>query len=272
VDETSVEVVATSHALTDVEMLPDRRLVFTFVGINLPPEISDPEGSHGFVLYEVTLHPGLASGTKAVNTAAIVFDANPPIITNSVVTTEVSHAFSASGDPETEACNNVDDDCDGTVDGFATACGVGECVAAGSCVAGSDNCTPGAPVAEACNGLDDDCNGVADNGAPPPVSSTELVFSDPDTLSWTNAVPGLQHDVVQGKLDVLRSTLGDFTDAVTACAAEDTGATSLADPSSVPPAGKGWWFLVRPVGCGGAGSYGSSLRDTGISASPLACQ
>jgi uncharacterized repeat protein (TIGR01451 family) len=54
--------------------------------------------------------------------------------------------------PRPEACNGVDDNCDGHVDeGQRNAC---------------NGCGP-AP-AERCNGLDDDCNGAVDDGAPCP--------------------------------------------------------------------------------------------------------
>ena len=63
-----------------------------------------------------------------------------------------------------EVCNNIDDDCDGTVDGLPTTCGVGACAAAGQCTGGVDSCAPGSPVTETCNGTDDDCDGTVDEG------------------------------------------------------------------------------------------------------------
>lgn len=91
--------------------------------------------------------------------------------------------------PSAEACNGVDDDCDGVadegLDGIDEPCtvGQGECAARGRtvCRAESGVVCAGearAPTAEACNGLDDDCDGVIDEGvlnacgvcgeAPPP--------------------------------------------------------------------------------------------------------
>src|SRR5262249_6560969 len=56
-----------------------------------------------------------------------------------------------------ELCDGLDNDCDGSTDGFATSCGVGQCVAAGWCAAGVDSCVPGSPSVELCDGLDNNC-------------------------------------------------------------------------------------------------------------------
>ena len=85
-------------------------------------------------------------------------------------------------------CDGVDNDCDGVPDDeyvpTATACGVGECVAAGTleCVAGvlTDTCVAGSPTGadDDCNGLDEDCSGVADdNYVPTATASVGLIFS-----------------------------------------------------------------------------------------------
>jgi hypothetical protein len=71
-----------------------------------------------------------------------------------------------------ETCNNIDDDCDGTVDEDLTqssTCGAGVCSAntgIETCTAGAwgnDTCDPLAgAIAEICNSIDDDCDGTVD--------------------------------------------------------------------------------------------------------------
>jgi hypothetical protein len=80
-----------------------------------------------------------------------------------------------------EACNGVDDDCDGTTDEdvvlpAAPTCGEGACVATGTvaCVGGEivETCEPGAGRPEACNGVDDDCDGTTDEDVALPAAPT----------------------------------------------------------------------------------------------------
>ncbi len=79
------------------------------------------------------------------------------------------------GAPAAEACNDVDDDCDGEVDeglGLGDDCaeGLGVCRAEGEVVCTDDgaavcDAVPGAPaVAERCDEADDDCDGAVDEG------------------------------------------------------------------------------------------------------------
>ncbi|NIP53335.1 MAG: hypothetical protein GWN94_14625, partial [Phycisphaerae bacterium] len=78
----------------------------------------------------------------------------------------------------TEICNDMDDDCDGTIDDGLTCecndgdtrpttCGVGACADTGieTCTNGTwggDTCTEGSPTAEACDNIDNDCDGTID--------------------------------------------------------------------------------------------------------------
>lgn len=65
----------------------DSILVFSFPGINLPDSTSDPVGSQGFVQYTLPHRGTLPTGTQITNRAAIYFDFNAPIITNTALNT-----------------------------------------------------------------------------------------------------------------------------------------------------------------------------------------
>ncbi|MEO1448039.1 MAG: T9SS type A sorting domain-containing protein [Bacteroidota bacterium] len=61
-------------------------LVFSFNNINLPDSARDLEGSNGHVQFRIKPKAEAAVGDVFENTAAIYFDFNAPIITNTVVT------------------------------------------------------------------------------------------------------------------------------------------------------------------------------------------
>jgi cysteine-rich repeat protein len=88
-------------------------------------------------------------------------------------------------------CDNVDNDCDGSVDEglnfFQTTCGIGICQRAGlgQCNRGvlTDDCIPGqSRDYDDCNGLDDDCDGQVDEGESP------LAFLQDGVCSQTRRV------------------------------------------------------------------------------------
>ncbi len=104
------------------------------------------------------------------------------------------------------------------------------------------------------------------------------------TWSWT-AGGAAAFDVLQGSLDTLRATGGDFTAALTAmsdleatCIGDDVNGTSLVDPYGAPAVGCEF-VVLRPesTSCSAHGTYDESLanqptsRDPGITASPRDC-
>ncbi len=86
---------------------------------------------------------------------------------------------------EGEACDGLDNDCDGSVDeGLGTlSCGVGACAnTAPACSEGTaGTCTPLAPNPEKCgDGVDNDCDGVVDNGCTAGASNVGAKASAPN--------------------------------------------------------------------------------------------
>jgi hypothetical protein len=67
--------------------------------------------------------------------------------------------------PSSEACNDIDDDCDGRIDedfGVGDACDGPDSDVCADDVMTCSGCSMGANEAESCNGKDDDCDGVVD--------------------------------------------------------------------------------------------------------------
>ncbi len=81
----TLKIISSSHPFS-LEIENQNKLIFSFNNIDLPPEMSDPEGSNGFVAFKIKSNNNLEIGDKIVNTASIYFDFNAPIITNTVVT------------------------------------------------------------------------------------------------------------------------------------------------------------------------------------------
>ncbi len=80
-DPASVRPGASSHPYT-WDLQGNGELVFQFAGINLPDSSADLEASQGFVKFTVSQRPDVALNTVIENTAAIFFDNNPAVITN----------------------------------------------------------------------------------------------------------------------------------------------------------------------------------------------
>lgn len=83
-DPSSLEVYGTSSDSTFSYTVSGQEVTFRFIGIDLPPNVNDPEGK-GFVSFGVRPRAGLAAGTEIRNDASIVFDFNPPIETPEVI-------------------------------------------------------------------------------------------------------------------------------------------------------------------------------------------
>ena len=80
---TTIRPGASSHPYK-LDILGDDILQFTFENIMLPDSNINEVASHGFVNFQITPKEGLQFGTSIENTAAIYFDFNEPIFTNTV--------------------------------------------------------------------------------------------------------------------------------------------------------------------------------------------
>jgi hypothetical protein len=85
-DASTFEIITTSH---DYSFQPKDRggLDFFFDNIQLPPESVDEAGSHGFIKYKIKPLAGFTVGDVITARAEIYFDYNPPVITETWLTT-----------------------------------------------------------------------------------------------------------------------------------------------------------------------------------------
>lgn len=74
-----------------VEIKDENQVKFIFEQINLPDSLSMEEQSHGFITYKIKPKSSVNKGDIINNTAAIYFDYNPPIITNTATTTIIEN-------------------------------------------------------------------------------------------------------------------------------------------------------------------------------------
>ena len=81
----SIEVLGSRHPMS--WHLNQNELVFEFRNIMLPDSNMDEPGSHGWVRYRIDPKAGLPLGTEFTNSAAIYFDFNAPVITNTTLNT-----------------------------------------------------------------------------------------------------------------------------------------------------------------------------------------
>jgi hypothetical protein len=79
-DESTFEMINASHTVNTKR--EGNQLTWHFYNINLPPTVSNPNNSHGYVYFKIKPKTGYAVGDIIPNTASIYFDYNPAIVTN----------------------------------------------------------------------------------------------------------------------------------------------------------------------------------------------
>lgn len=85
-DPTSIKILGSS-APVQTNIDGNGMATFMFNHIMLADSTHDEPNSHGFVTYKINLKPSLAAGTQIHNTAAIYFDYNAAVLTNTVLNT-----------------------------------------------------------------------------------------------------------------------------------------------------------------------------------------
>lgn len=95
VDPLTIQFLGASHALTGINLGGAGLVHFRFDNIMLPDSGADEEASHGHVTFRARPRPGLHHLDSILNDAAIFFDQNEPVITNTVRNTIINCAESA---------------------------------------------------------------------------------------------------------------------------------------------------------------------------------
>jgi hypothetical protein len=103
--------------------------------------------------------------------------------------------------------------------------------------------------------------------APLEAANLTLTAASPANPAWDSqdilVGPETAYDLVSGSLGPGSGVL--FTAAV---CLQSAGPTSYTDSRPDPPGGQSFWYLSRARNSCGVGTYGSSLRDTGIPPCP----
>lgn len=104
-DLSSFTPVTASHSYSTI-VQPDGLIRFVFNNIMLPDSTLNEPESHGYVIYRIRTMPGIEAGEEIHNSAAIFFDDNPPIITNTTLHTIYDCTLMPSYDETIELCIN----------------------------------------------------------------------------------------------------------------------------------------------------------------------
>ncbi len=87
----SLQLQAAKHSsVLNMEVINNSVIKFDFPNIFLPDSASDPEGSQGYIVFDILPKTGITLGSVIENRVGIYFDFNPPIITNTVRSTIVN--------------------------------------------------------------------------------------------------------------------------------------------------------------------------------------
>ncbi len=91
-DWNTMQTIVSSHNF-QMNRNDGNRCLFTFRNINLVDSNKNEPKSHGYIVYKIKAKPNVQIGNVIKNTAAIYFDYNLPIITNTEMTTVVAEVL-----------------------------------------------------------------------------------------------------------------------------------------------------------------------------------
>jgi len=94
-DVSTLRLVASSHTISTFRLLPGNLLEVIFEQIALPDSNSNEPASHGFVSFAIQRKKAFNPYYEIRNTAAIYFDFNEPVITNTVISPVVTPVVSS---------------------------------------------------------------------------------------------------------------------------------------------------------------------------------
>jgi hypothetical protein len=85
-DISSLQILASSHPITSIQVIPNNTLIINFEGIELPGIQYEP-ANKGFIKFKIKPNDGLPEGTQIENRADIYFDQNEVVLTNTTFNT-----------------------------------------------------------------------------------------------------------------------------------------------------------------------------------------
>jgi len=86
-DITTLRILASTHIITRVEIIPDNSMIISYDGIELPDSTSNLQGSIGSVVFSISPKNNVPDGTAIINQAGIYFDYNEVVLTNTTLNT-----------------------------------------------------------------------------------------------------------------------------------------------------------------------------------------
>jgi hypothetical protein len=113
--------------------------------------------------------------------------------------------------------------------------------------------------------LDDGAFTVCAGGFPAEVGGLSVSGSSATSVGWVPEAPGFAYDVASGLLSALAADGGV---ASATCLEDDASSPPLLDGRAAPPAGDGYYYIVRSQSACGTGTYG--FASSGAERVPLA--